>query len=127
MAPSKRRRRGGRGGGGGGGGCILSSTIAAALQAIDVVEEKVIYRILSGDLTGHVTPFVAPHVEKDNLERYLKLPQESEKDVCVMTWWKAHTVIHNCTRPWLSWPGNIWRGLRRLCMRVNVQPSRADA
>jgi hypothetical protein len=38
---------------------------------------------LSGDLTGRVTPVVAPHMEKNDLARYLGLPQELDKDVYV--------------------------------------------
>jgi hypothetical protein len=49
---------------------------------------------LSGNLTGRVTLAVAPHVETDDFERYLELPQESDKEICVLTWWKAYPALY---------------------------------
>ena len=63
---------------------------------------------LSGDLNGRVTPSIAKHVEKDDLERYLELPQETDKDICVLTWWKTHAALYPdlalMARQYLSMP-----------------------
>jgi hypothetical protein len=61
-------------------------------------KSKSFTEILSGDLTCRVINVVAPHLEKDDFECYMEVPQESDKDVCVMTWWK---LSQHCTRTWL--------------------------